>query len=195
MADDTNITSADWLRLAPNLEHFDPFEGLSDGLSAEELRNIRHGFRIAGQNVLINRNIICEVVTNAYIYPIPNLPVWLMGLINLRGNLIPVIDLNNLLFPDNTAGRNTLLVIDRGEKAIATFIDELPVSLELDEAEAEKVSPNDKAAELIREFTREAYLIDGTIWHEIDHNGLFLKITRPFNPNETGNTTDVDDIS
>ncbi|HSR62107.1 MAG TPA: chemotaxis protein CheW, partial [Gammaproteobacteria bacterium] len=101
MSEETGKSNPNWLGLAPNLEHFDPFEGLSERVSEEELKHIRYGFRIAGQNLLFEKTVPCEAIQNSLIYPVPNTPVWLSGLINLRGNLIPVIDLSSLISAQN----------------------------------------------------------------------------------------------
>lgn len=186
MADKTHsITTRNWLNLNPEVEHFDPFEGLASGLEGdEELRPVRYGFRVAGQNILIDKAVICEILPNPYIYPLPNLPGWVQGMLNVRGNLIPVINLGQLLLQgeeEYVTAKKPLLVIDRGENAMAIFLDHLPVSLDFDESNAEESPVDEKASHLIREHTRVAYQIEGYTWHEIDHEALFKMITRGFN--------------
>lgn len=173
--------NSNWLGLAPNLEHFDPFEGLSEHVSEEELKHIRYGFRIAGQNLLFDKSVPCEVIQNTIIYPIPNTPAWLSGLINLRGNLIPVINLSSRLTQQNDdqpdPGKKTLLVIDRNEDNIATFIDGLPVALQIDEETVERIDNFENAPVLFRDRISNAYRVDESIWYEVDHKSLFRQLT------------------
>ena len=184
MSEEVEKQASNWLKLTPNLEHFDPFEGLTDGMmGSEETRHIRYGFLIAGQSILIDQTIICEVVQNSYIYPIPNTPAWITGMVNLRGNLIPVFNLGRLFSGDKeyAPSRKNLLVIDRGERAIATFIDELPVSLDLEQNPPETVEPDTTAADLVKKFCQQACRIGDSVWYEIDHDALFKNITTDIN--------------
>lgn len=189
MSEETGKSNPNWLGLAPNLEHFDPFEGLSERVSEEELKHIRYGFRIAGQNLLFEKTVPCEAIQNSLIYPVPNTPVWLSGLINLRGNLIPVIDLSSLISAQNgdrpETGRKTLLIIDRNEDIIGTFIDGLPVALQIDEDTVETVDNFDDAPELFRDRIRTAYRVDESIWYEVDHKSLFRQLTTEISGSDT----------
>lgn len=189
MSEETGKSNPNWLGLAPNLEHFDPFEGLSERVSEEELKHIRYGFRIAGQNLLFEKTVPCEAIQNSLIYPVPNTPVWLSGLINLRGNLIPVIDLSSRISAQNgdrpETGRKTLLIIDRNEDIIGTFIDGLPVALQIDEDTVETVDNFDDAPELFRDRIRTAYRVDESIWYEVDHKSLFRQLTTEISGSDT----------
>ncbi len=61
----------------------------------------RHGFRIGDTRLLVPEGMACEVgndITDAVaVSRMPNSPRWLIGLVNLRGNIVPVLDLTVLL--------------------------------------------------------------------------------------------------
>jgi twitching motility protein PilI len=157
-----------WMKLNPEIDHFDPFEGI--GKLEDELRHLRHGINIGNQSLLFNKSILCEVTINANVYPIPNIPPWLNGMINLRGNLIPVFTIDNF-FTDvkkEDKGNNIVFVIGEGANAVGLLIDELPVAVEIDEENIASISPPDNTPEIISDAVTNAYEVDETIWLEID---------------------------
>lgn len=162
-----------------SLDHFDPFQGLIDNEEkAEELRNMRYGFSVGAQNILIDSKTICEVVQSAQIYRIPNTRAWVLGVINLRGNLVPVFDFMKRL--DETATRaddQRLLVLDQGERAVGIYIDGLPRALKIDTEDADQHSaiPPD-LPEAIREHVTAAYRVDTDTWLEVNHKELLAEL-------------------
>jgi len=85
------------------------------------------GFRVGSLGFLVPADLYCEVIEQVQVNPLPNTQAWFGGLFNLRGNLIPVIDLHRLLgeeIADHKKRR--LFTIDKGEKAVALWIDGLP---------------------------------------------------------------------
>jgi chemotaxis signal transduction protein len=94
-------------------------------------------FAIAGEEFAVNAKHFCEVFTDVPIAPMPNSPELLVGLVNLRGQLLPVFQLHGLLAENRIEvvqkplRKKTVLVIGRGERAVGLLIDALPVSLSL----------------------------------------------------------------
>ena len=172
----TNLTGN---LVGQSLDHFDPFQGLIDNEEkAEELRNMRYGFSTGAQNILIDSKTICEVVQSAQIYRIPNTRSWVLGVINLRGNLVPVFDLLRRL--DETATRaedQRLLIMDQGERAAGIYIDGLPQALKIDPDDADQRAaiPED-IPEAIREHVVTAYRVDTNTWLEVNHRELFSEL-------------------
>mgnify|MGYP006421307147 CR=1 FL=1 len=159
-----------------SLDHFDPIQGLFDNEEkAEALRNMRYGFRVGAYNILINSKTLCEVVKSAPIYRMPNTPLWVFGVINLRGNIVPVFDFVRRLDPE-TAGseEQELLVLEQGEQALGIYIDGLPCGLHIDPEDSEQQAaiPADIPAS-IKQYVSAAYRIDGSIWLEVNHRELF----------------------
>ncbi|MCS3902491.1 twitching motility protein PilI [Methylohalomonas lacus] len=167
------------MMVGQSLDHFDPFQGLTDHEEkAEQLRNMRYGFRIGGQHILIDSHTLCEVVQNVEIYRIPNTRPWVLGVINLRGNLVPVFDFLKRL--DNTAVHaddQRLLVLDQGERAVGIYIDGLPQALQIDPDEPEQRAaiPID-LPESIHEHVNAAFRYGEQVWLEVDHRELFAEL-------------------
>lgn len=87
----------------------------------------RYGFRIGPLGFLFPAHCPGEIVTDPEIYPIPHTRNWMLGVITLRGNLIPVFDLHGLLLeaPADPA-RPTVLVLDQGRQALGFVLKDSP---------------------------------------------------------------------
>lgn len=162
-----------------SLDHFDPIQGLIDNEEkAEELRNMRYGFRAGAHNILIDSRTLCEVVQSAQIYHLPNTHPWVLGVINLRGNLVPVFDIMRRL--DETATQSEdqqLLVLEQGEQAVGIYIDGLPRALKIDPEDSElHVNIPPDLPEAIRKHVTTAFRVDGNTWLEINHRDLFADL-------------------
>lgn len=55
------------------------------------------GFSLAGESYAIEVLKVREIIGYMHITPVPGVPAYVKGVINLRGNLIPVIDLRSRL--------------------------------------------------------------------------------------------------
>ena len=135
----------------------------------------RYGIKISGMGFLLPEGKLSEVVIDYVIHPIPNTQKWFLGMINMRGNLVPVFDIGTLLKVDDKnaiAGDRKLLLLDSSEKAVCILIDDLPTTISLDLPE--KKSPN--FPDMIAEFTGDVFLDHGQAWCELDIEGFFTRV-------------------
>jgi chemotaxis signal transduction protein len=90
--------------------------------------SLRYGFSIGDLNFIYDTGIACEVVKGAAIYSVPNTPTWMLGLINLRGSLVPVFSLEKYFdLKEHAADVNkSLLVLGKAEKAVAFQLKKYP---------------------------------------------------------------------
>jgi purine-binding chemotaxis protein CheW len=169
--------------VAAGLDHFDPFQGFVDD---GETLNLRYGFRLGNINFLVNEFSMCEVVKKPTIYSIPNTPSWIKGLINLRGILVPVIDIKKRIDQEDKDNKNdTLLVIDKGERAFATFIDSLPDSINLDDSDFTKTTAPEAIPEILKKHVTEAFEFKQDIWLEIDYDTFIKNLTKDYSDYQT----------
>ncbi|MBL1142315.1 MAG: hypothetical protein HND53_09825 [Proteobacteria bacterium] len=179
----TEHTTESILNNVTGLDHFDPFQGFVDD---NETLNIRYGFRLGEINFLINEFSMSEVVIKPVIYSIPNTPSWIQGLINLRGILVPVFNLKKHIRPDNDEiNSSTLLVLDKGERAFATFIDSLPDSINIDEVDLKNVAIPDNIPDILKEYVTETYELNKEIWLELDYDIFIKNITKEYSDFES----------
>ena len=131
---------------------------------------LRYGFRIGSIGLLIQPSTLSEVLERASVFPIPNTVEWLKGLINLRGNLVPLFDLKPLLeMGEKGRVKTMILILDEGDRAVGIKIEGLPQTPELTRR-LQRLPP---LPAILRDFATAAYVKEGLIWLEFDHRGFF----------------------
>lgn len=135
-----------------------------------ERRRARYGFRIGGLGLLIGQDTTSQVLEHTQVYPLPNTPVWLLGLINLRGNLTPIFDIKDFLQLENqdTSEKRRLLILDQAEKAVGILIDGLPHTA-MTQHVLTRLPP---LPAVLEPYVAKAYAQDAMIWLEFDHQGF-----------------------
>jgi chemotaxis signal transduction protein len=171
MSETAPRTPRRWLTPSAALERFQPQGNLVAETAPAERARTRYGFRLGDLGLLIERNTTCELLEQMPVYPVPGTPAWLRGLINLRGNLVPVFDPASLLGLDGDAApvRRWLLVLDRGEQAVGLFIDHWPQPVVVRQA-LPRLPPLPAA---LQPYIAAGYIQDDRIWLEFDHRGFF----------------------
>lgn len=90
-------------------------------------QNLRYGFQVGNMNFIYDSTVVCELLRGSAIYSVPNTPKWMLGLINLRGGLVPVFDLEKYFdFEPLEDKYQLLLVLGKGEKAMAFRLKDYP---------------------------------------------------------------------
>ncbi len=112
-------------------------------------------FRVGDAEVLAPMAMLQEIVPGATWVHVPGVRPWLLGLANIHGSLVPVVDLEGFLFGTNLSGSKVtqrLLVINDGGNRIGVLVsevlgmkhfwtsDEVNESLQLDERLAPFIS-------------------------------------------------------
>lgn len=77
---------------------------------------------------------VLEVVRMVALTPLPDRPEWLSGVVNLRGHVIPVIDLRRRLhLPPHAPDLNTPIIIAQSaDRPFGVVVDRLDTVIELD---------------------------------------------------------------
>ena len=134
----------------------------------------RYGYTIGNFNFLIPESTVSEVIQNPSIFNLPNSPAWIEGLINIRGNIIPVMNIARLLKnPGNKKAESILVLENTGSNtAIGIIINNLPVSLEIGET---KTSTNEYP-EILHDYIKEGFNQNNADWIEFDPQELFKKL-------------------
>jgi len=171
MNNKTARISRRWLNPSAALSRFKPPSGVATGIASVERQRARYGFRVGGISLLVGQDTVSEVLEQTLIYPLPNTPPWMLGLINLRGNLVPVFDVKRFLDLEDSADQDKrrLLVFDQGDKAVGILIDGLPRIATTGHA-LSRLPPLPTA---LRTHVTKAYAQDDVVWLEFDHQGFF----------------------
>ncbi len=133
----------------------------------------RMGFHIGNIGLLIAERATSELRDVTAICPIPNTANWLLGLINLRGNLIPVFNLEMLLGLEKQAQKKKtmLLILGQGDAAGAIVIEDLPIHITLTPQDKLETPPPLPMA--IKPFAVQAYEKNNEVWFNFDHISFF----------------------
>jgi twitching motility protein PilI len=162
-----------WLSPSAALNRFKPPRGMATGISPVDRQRARYGFQIGGIGLLIGQDTSSEVLERVPVYPLPKAPTWLMGLVNLRGNLIPVFDVKLILELESGDAQDQdqrrLLILGGSDKAVGILIDGLP-QLAATQNVLSRLPPLPVA---LRPYVTKAYARDNAVWLEFDHYGFF----------------------
>jgi len=157
--------------VTPDQEH-----GLSE--SADGSSQVqRYGFRIGGCRFVHDLNLPVELIELPHCYDLPNSSAWFSGLVNLRGNLVPVFDLRSLLGGTGpVGGRQMLLVIGNGERAAALVIDGTPDHISLDAGS--RIDEPEQVPEILRDQLHGAFQYAGETWYQANYEGVFESLAQ-----------------
>ncbi len=98
-------------------------------------------FRVAGEAYAVPAGHVVEVAPPAELTRVPGARPELVGVRNMRGTILPVIDLAGLLGISRTGPPGRVLVAEAGNRQAGFEIDEVDAVRELAEPDAEAESP------------------------------------------------------
>lgn len=105
---------------------------------------------------------------------LPNTPLWLHGMINVNGNVVPLFNLAALLgFPDSGSANAKVLVIGQGEDAVAVTLDSLPLRVRLKPTDQLTSRPPLPAP--LQPFARACYKTE-RLWVDWDVDSFFTAV-------------------
>lgn len=85
------------------------------------------GFRLGQRRLVSSFDEVVEILSLPQVTPVPGAQPWMLGVANVRGNLLPVVDLKQFLEGERTLvheGQRVLVVRQSGGN-VAVIIDEL----------------------------------------------------------------------
>ncbi|MBE3573327.1 MAG: chemotaxis protein CheW [Moorella humiferrea] len=96
-------------------------------------------FQLAGETYGVDINYVQEIIRMQNITPIPRTPAFIEGVINLRGRIIPVIDLHKRFhLPQGEVTNNTrIMVVEMGRVTVGMIVDSVSEVLRLPVASIE----------------------------------------------------------
>ncbi|MEJ2654263.1 MAG: chemotaxis protein CheW [Acidihalobacter sp.] len=127
-------------------------------------------FRLRGFELVMPIEQVAEIVDMPSVSSIPGVKPWVVGLANMRGNLLPVVDLGRFLFGDDVAAQGRLLVIRYAGSLVGLRVDAVYGMRHfwLDQ-QAESV-PELRPA--LQPYVYDAYYEQDKIWPVFDANAL-----------------------
>ncbi|MEO8810806.1 MAG: chemotaxis protein CheW [Rhodanobacter sp.] len=103
------------------------------------------GFRVGSRTLLSGIDEISELLAVPTLTSVPGTQPWLLGVANVRGNLVPVVDIARFLFGERTqqSDRSRLLVVRQGSGSVALLVDEVLGQRTVDEEQREQAQVED----------------------------------------------------
>ena len=145
--------------------------GKSGGGPAEEWSGVT--FSVGGCRMACNIDRITEILPCPQATPVPGAKAWIIGLANVRGELLTVIDLGRYLSGVRTplTGNSRLLAASLNKAPIGLLIDEVYGQRHFLDGDAQ---PADLAEDSpLRSVVSKRHALGAETWHELDLDRLF----------------------
>jgi len=130
----------------------------------------RYGFIAAGVHWFVPAGLYSELLTHCKIAPLPNAPAHVLGLTNVRGNLVPVYQLEPLVDLPSVAPSYVLVL---GELSHAAGLVVAAKPQPIPEDRLQEVSGDPDIADSLRTTVAESLSDGSRQWHTVDHVRLF----------------------
>jgi purine-binding chemotaxis protein CheW len=146
-------------------------EGATFGESATTAVE-RLAFRVGPISLLCATDVGREVVLPPMVSRLPHLPDWFSGVANVRGLLVPVVDLAAALTVEHDHdARPYLLICGSGNNTIGLLVDGLPLPRKFEPADLMSGVPPHPV--LLDGHVYRGYERDGMVWLDLDAEGFF----------------------
>jgi twitching motility protein PilI len=167
--------AADWLSPSEALQRFSPPQDLLWHDAQQDKPDSRYGYRIGALRLLIKRSSGSEVLRGPAVSSLPGSVPWLLGIMNLRGSVVPVFDLASLLGVKAATSKRApiVLVLDKGDDALGVVIDDFPQALK----QLRPIVGMPQLPAQLQEHIAGAFIKDDDIWLDFQHQGFFRKLS------------------
>jgi purine-binding chemotaxis protein CheW len=134
------------------------------------------GFKIGKEIFGVDILMVQEIIRSAPITYVPNSPEFVEGVINLRGSIIPVIDLRkrlNLHGASYAKERDWILILDIGGRVTGFIVDSVTEVIKVQENSIDP-PPDILVAGLHSQYIRGVCEIDNNLLILLDFNRILL---------------------
>ncbi len=134
------------------------------------------GFKIGKEIFGVDILMVQEIIRSAPITHVPNSPEFVEGVINLRGSIIPVIDLRkrlNLYTVEYSKETDWILILDIGGRVTGFIVDLVTEVIKIQESSIDP-PPDILVAGLHSQYIRGVCEIENTLLILLDFNRILL---------------------
>lgn len=139
----------------------------TDALDAADRANVERylTFVSDGLTYAINTNYVIEIITNHTITSLPLVPNYISGIINLRGAIVPIVDIRSRMnkMPADISDGNCIIVLDIDSISLGIIIDNVSQVIDIDKTQISPMPANNRQE-----------LVNGMITVESGQTLLFL---------------------
>ncbi len=149
--------------------------GQSGSTSAATAGLERLAMRVGNLNLLCAPDAGREVLTPPPVSHLPHTPPWLPGVANVRGALVPVLDLSLAFGLERIDARRAYLLISgSGDATIGLLVDGLPVLKQF--AASERLIGVPPHPAMLAGHVLGAFESKGAVWIDVDIPGLLATL-------------------
>jgi len=94
---------------------------VADVLPEEEIRICL--LRIGEDTYAIAVDLLTEIIIPQRIFPVPTTPPHVLGVINLRGNIVPIVDIRSALSLPSQSGAGQIAIVKFGSITLGIVVD------------------------------------------------------------------------
>lgn len=132
------------------------------------------GFGLMGRRLVVAMKDVREILTPPALTRIPGARTWVLGVANIRGNLMPILDLRGFLTNETSGAkrRSRVLVVSRRGVTAGLMVDEVYGMRHFLEEEF-AAQHSDAKGNALEEYLLGSYRQTGEQWGVFDMNKLF----------------------
>jgi chemotaxis signal transduction protein len=136
--------------------------------------DLRYGITVSGVQIVPTAGVLTEMVADARVYPVPKTAAAIVGVLNLRGTIVPLFDplASGQYMSDMRPKQIQVLVFDREEQRVGVVIDSTPTLISLVLATQTPARPQSPLSPFLVRAWAEANQPQ-QIWWELDHRAAF----------------------
>ncbi len=97
-------------------------------------------FTLSDKYYAISTENVEEISRNINITKVPNAPNWVEGLVNLRGNVVTLINLCKLLQQEESICYNNIIIVQNQEEKVAILVKDVIEVANIEEEDIQRVS-------------------------------------------------------
>lgn len=149
---------------------FEPGKGLGEKKAGEWAGVV---FRIGEENMTCSIDRVHEFLPPPPVTRVPGAKDWILGLANVRGDLITVVDLSNYLTGSKSAitARSRLLAASLRGRPVGLLVDEVFGQRNFSMVDASQ--SNSKQTSSLHEYINREFRSGNETWRELDLDVLF----------------------
>ncbi|MDQ7037866.1 MAG: chemotaxis protein CheW [Aquificota bacterium] len=123
-------------------------------------------FRVKDQEFSCETDTVVETVRVDRVFPVPLAPNYIRGVMNLRNNVIPLVDVRSLLWGERSSG-DTAVIVQEGDRVVGLLVDTVVGIHEVSPKEVRKVR-EEEVEGIKREFVRGTFKRNNRVIFLID---------------------------
>jgi chemotaxis signal transduction protein len=143
---------------------------------AEEAQvdDVRYVVDISNLSLILPQGILSELVEVPQYAILPLMPEKVVGLCNLRGNLVPVFDLHKHLGVGKDSSDRYLIALGAGEGVVGILLESLPYMIRESDCIPTKQMPS--LPKKLEDYISGAFKKEGQVLVEYDHDAFFASL-------------------